>query len=107
MKFIIKHEMKGRMRVRLFQKRMTYEQADILQYYLLCNESVKLAKVYDRTCDAVINYTGDREDVIRLLQEFHYQTVEVPADVLAKYDAKKASVDEILADCDFKSCSIK
>lgn len=83
MKFIIKHEMKGRMRVRLFQKRMTYEQADILQYYLLCNESVKLAKVYDRTCDAVINYTGDREDVIRLLQEFHYQTVEVPADVLA------------------------
>ena len=71
------------MRVRLFQKRMTYEQADILQYYLLCNESVKLAKVYDRTCDAVINYTGDREDVIRLLQEFHYQTVEVPADVLA------------------------
>ena len=83
MKFIIKHEMKGRMRVRLFQKRMTYEQADILQYYLLCNESVKLAKVYDRTCDAVINYIGDREDVIRLLQEFHYQTVEVPADVLA------------------------
>ena len=83
MKFTIKHEMKGRMRVRLFQKRMTYEQADILQYYLLCNESVKLAKVYDRTCDAVINYTGDREDVIRLLQEFHYQTVEVPADVLA------------------------
>lgn len=83
MKFIIKHEMKGRMRVRLSQKRMTYEQADILQYYLLCNESVKLAKVYDRTCDAVINYTGDREDVIRLLQEFHYQTVEVPADVLA------------------------
>ena len=83
MKFIIKHEMKGRMRVRLFQKRMTYEQADILQYYLLCNESVKLAKVYDRTCDAVINYTGDREDVIRLLQKFHYQTVKVPADVLA------------------------
>ena len=83
MKFIIKHEMKGRMRVRLSQKRMTYEQADILQYYLLCNESVKLAKVYDKTCDAVINYTGDREDVIRLLQEFHYQTVEVPADVLA------------------------
>ena len=83
MKFIIKHEMKGRMRVRLSQKRMTYEQADILQYYLLCNESVKLAKVYDRTCDAVINYTGDREEVIRLLQEFRYQTVEVPADVLA------------------------
>ena len=83
MKFIIKHEMKGRMRVRLSQKRMTYEQADILQYYLLCNESVRLAKVYDRTCDAVINYTGDREEVIRLLQEFHYQTVEVPADVLA------------------------
>ena len=73
MKFTIKHEMKGRMRVRLSQKRMTYEQADILQYYLLCNESVKLAKVYDRTCDAVINYTGDKKEVIRLLQEFQFR----------------------------------
>ena len=30
MKFIIKHEIKGRMRVHLLQNRMTFEQADTL-----------------------------------------------------------------------------
>ena len=34
MKFAIKHEIKGRIRIHLAQKRMTYRQADILQYYL-------------------------------------------------------------------------
>ena len=34
MKFAIKHEIKGRIRVHLAQKRMTYRQADILQCYL-------------------------------------------------------------------------
>ena len=62
---------------------MSSVQAETLLYYLQNQKQVSFAKVYDRTCDAVINYTGDREDVIRLLQEFHYQTVEVPADVLA------------------------
>ena len=33
MRFIIKHEMKGRMRIHLLQNRMTYEQADILLYF--------------------------------------------------------------------------
>ena len=34
MKFAIKHEIKGRIRIHLAQKHMTYRQADILQYYL-------------------------------------------------------------------------
>lgn len=34
MKFAIKHEIKGRIRIHLAQKRMTYRQADILQCYL-------------------------------------------------------------------------
>ncbi len=33
MKFSIKHEMTGRMRVHLSQNRMTYAQADILLYF--------------------------------------------------------------------------
>ena len=31
MKFIIKHEIRGRMRVHLLQNRMTFEQADTLE----------------------------------------------------------------------------
>ena len=30
MKFAIKHEIKGRLRVQMAQQRMTYEQADVL-----------------------------------------------------------------------------
>ena len=39
-------------------------------------------KVYERTCDAVVNYRGSRAAVIRGISEFHYQDVEVPSQVL-------------------------
>ena len=65
MKFQIKHETKGRMRVHLMQKRMSYEQADTLLYYLHQNKQVNFVKVYERTADAAISYVGDREEVIK------------------------------------------
>ena len=34
MKFKIKHEIRGRIRIHMEQKRMTHEQADILLFYL-------------------------------------------------------------------------
>lgn len=52
MKFSIKHEMTGRMRVHLSQNRMTYAQADILLYFLQNDKYVTCAKVYERTGDA-------------------------------------------------------
>ena len=55
MKFQIKHETKGRMRVHLMQKRMSYEQADTLLYYLHQNKQVSFVKVYERTADAAIS----------------------------------------------------
>ena len=57
MKFQIKHEIKGRIRLHIFQKKqMTCEQADILLYYLENIEGVESAKVYERTADAVVRY---------------------------------------------------
>ena len=70
------------MRVHLDQKRMSYNQADILQYYLENSKGVRSAKVYDRTADAVICYTGVRSELIRALQQFRYEKAEVPANVL-------------------------
>ena len=78
MKFQIKHEMRGRMRVHLAQNRMTCEQADTLLYYLTNQKGILEAKVYDRTADASISYVGDRSEVIRMLQNFHYNEVAVP-----------------------------
>ena len=78
MKFIIKHETKGRMRIQAVQNRMSYAQADTLLYFLHSRKEVTFAKVYDRTCDAVISYVGDRQTIIELLRGFHYEDVEVP-----------------------------
>lgn len=78
MKFIIKHEAKGRMRIHAVQNRMSYAQADTLLYFLHSQKEVTFAKVYDRTCDAVISYVGDRQTIIELLRGFHYEDVEVP-----------------------------
>lgn len=82
MRFIIKHEMKGRMRIHLLQNRMTYEQADILLYFLTNMKTVSSAKVYERTQDAVIRYTGDREAIIEEIKRFSYEKTEVPAGLL-------------------------
>ena len=81
MKFVIKHEIKGRMRIHVSQYRMSYEQADTLLYFLHSNKYVTFAKVYERTGDAVISYVGDRTEMIRTLQQFSYEKVDVPAGV--------------------------
>ena len=78
MKFMIKHEAKGRMRIHAVQNRMSYAQADTLLYFLHSQKEVTFSKVYDRTCDAVISYVGDRQTIIELLRGFHYEDVEVP-----------------------------
>ena len=82
MKFIIKHESKGRIRIHAVQYRMSYEQADTLLYYLHSQKEVTFAKVYDRTCDATISYAGDRERIIELLRHFHYESAEVPTGLI-------------------------
>lgn len=82
MKFYIKHESRGRIRIHLAQKRMSSVQAETLLYYLQNQNQVSFAKVYDRTGDAVICYEGERAAVIRMVQLFHYEEVELPTGLL-------------------------
>ena len=82
MKFIIKHETNGRMRIHVVQSRMSYSQADTLLYFLHSQKEITFAKVYDRTCDATISYVGEREKIIDLLRHFHYEEVEVPTGLI-------------------------
>ena len=72
MKFIIKHEIKGRLRIHVVQGRMTCAQADTLCWFLEKQEYVTDAKVYERTADAVI-----------VLRSFSYEKADVPENVLA------------------------
>ena len=82
MKFQIKHEIKGRLRIHVIQKRMTFAQADTLQYYLTGYDFIQNVKIQERTCDATIRFQGDREDVIHALRRFSYERIEVPEDFI-------------------------
>ena len=78
MRFQIKHEIEGRLRVHMMQNRMTFAEADTLQYYLEGLPGVAHAKVYEKTCDAVVTYTAERADIITALKQFCYDRVELP-----------------------------
>ena len=57
---------------------MSSVQAETLIYYLQNQKQVSFAKVYDRTGDAVICYQGERSAILRMVQTFHYEKVELP-----------------------------
>ncbi len=78
MRFTIEHEIKGRLRIHVIQKKMTYRQADTLQYYLGTLKFVTFAKVYDLNQDVVVNYICSRQQMIEILSKFKYSEVEVP-----------------------------
>ena len=83
MRFCIKHEMKGRLRIHIIKNRMTYAEADTLSWYLEEQENVTEVKVYERTADAVICYKGEREEILTVLKQFSYEKAEVPETVLS------------------------
>lgn len=83
MKFIVKHEINGRLRIHVVQKRMTYTEADTLSWFLSNQKNVTDVKVYERTADAVICYVGDKEEVLNLLMQFSYENTILPEHVAA------------------------
>ena len=81
MKFTIKHELKGRMRVHLPMKRMSFKEADVFEYYLKSFDEIQKAKVYERTADAVIYFNCDRTRVINIIRKFSFDRLPVPEKV--------------------------
>ncbi len=79
----ILHESRGRMRVHLMQRRMTLEQADMLEFWLAAQEGIRSVKVYDRTCDVVIQYSGSRSQAISALSAFSYTRTDAAQTVPA------------------------
>ena len=82
MKFVIKHEIRGRIRVQILQGRMSFEQADTLQYYFNAKPYAISVKVRERLGEMVIHFDGDRNEVVRDLQTFSYKKAEVPESYL-------------------------
>jgi heavy metal translocating P-type ATPase len=72
MKFYIKHEGNGRIRVQMAQSRMTLKQADLLEAYLQSAPQIRQVTVHERTRCAIIQYQGQRAEILRLLRRFSY-----------------------------------
>ena len=79
MKIVIKHEISGRIRFSMPKRRFSFEEADRLQYYLLSLDGVEKATVYERSADAVIVYTGDRDEILKKVTTFDADSEEVKA----------------------------
>ena len=82
MRFKIEHEIRGRVRLHICQKRMTCRQADQLEYFLTKLNGVTSAKVVERNQDVVICYSDNREEILRAIQRFSYEKAEAPESYL-------------------------
>ena len=79
MKCTILHESRGRLRVHVCNVRMTLHRADVLEAYLNHHDAVSKAKVYERTGDVVVYYTGTRKDAVAALSTYRFDDPELDA----------------------------
>ena len=83
MRATIEHESRGRMRLRLRQKKMTLRQADLLEAWLKGQPWARDAVVHERTCCVILTYRGDRETVLSAIGSFTWagaeETVTLPS----------------------------
>ena len=77
MRIRIRHEIKGRIRFSTQKKKMTAREADMLLFYINSLKNVTSAKVYDRTGDGVVCYTGSRQEIIEKLVAFSFEDKEL------------------------------
>lgn len=77
MKCKILHETKSSMRVHFFQEYMSVEQADIVEAYMKSLDGIDGVTVYERTCDVIIRYSFGRDELIKILSLFSYESEEV------------------------------
>lgn len=77
MKFVIRHEIRGRVRVHFYQMEMSIRQADLLHYYLCTLPGVKAVRVYERTADAAVVYEGSRGEILEGIQGFSYDNERI------------------------------
>ncbi len=82
MRFTIKHEIPGRLRVHFPMKYFSFREADTLEYYLKGFEEIREVKVYERTADAVIRFRCGRTKILGILKNFSFEKVAVPERVL-------------------------
>lgn len=87
MRFQIKDEIRGRIRIHLPMKRLTCRQADLFQYAMETSGLCGSVRAYERTADAVLTYHTknggkEREDLLRYVSAFQFESAQVPEEIL-------------------------
>lgn len=83
MRFKILHQSERRIRIHILQSKMSFAEADTLLYFIKNISGVISVKVSERTQNATIKFTCDKEDLLRDIAEFSYKNIEVPEEVLS------------------------
>ncbi len=99
MNYKIKHEIKKRIRIHLLMDRMSFKEADTLEYYLNGFDEIKQIRIYERTADVAIFFECDRSDILQIIKDFSFDSIQVPErffecsgrELAARYHDKLAS----------------
>ena len=91
MRFTIRHEIKNRIRVHLPMDHLSFREADTLEYYLRSFEEVTEVRVYERTADAAVRFTGERSGIIAIFRDFSFDDIQVPERVFESSGREMAS----------------
>ncbi len=70
MKCKVLHRSKNRIRVHMFYRNMTLDEADVVEYYFRNIPEVKNVEVFDRTSDVIVEYRGNEKDIISAFSLF-------------------------------------
>ncbi len=76
MNAMILHESQGRIRIKLQQKRMTLQQADLLEEWLQNRTWARQVSIHERTCCIILYYDGSRQTVLDDIRRFSWQDAE-------------------------------
>ena len=80
MDYRIEAETKHRIRIRIGIRKLSEEQAKILKYAFSHAPGVSEVTVYKASAGCAIAYTGDRSEIIRRLNSFNFDNVQMMAE---------------------------
>ena len=94
MNYRIEAETKHRLRIRIGVHKLSEEQAKIIKYAFSNAPGVTEVIVYKASAGCAITYTGDRHEIIRRLDSFNFDNVQMMAEKKDKENAR-ISADEM------------
>ncbi|WP_423363910.1 heavy metal translocating P-type ATPase [Mycoplasma sp. P36-A1] len=82
MKYVIKHDVKNRMRVQVLNQQLSINDADALVFHLEQNNQIESIKVNEQTGSIVLKYQSDKTYIKNLLACLDISSLKLPAEII-------------------------